>query len=51
MKRGKKDRNEEKLKKKMQKDVEFAVCFHNRAFSWWFGLIAQVVAGGGWVKC
>jgi len=29
-KRGKKERNEEKLKKMMQKVVQFAVCFQNR---------------------
>ena len=30
-KRGKKEKNEEKLKKMMQKDVLFAMCFQNRA--------------------
>ena len=30
-KRGKKEKNEEKLKKKMQKDVQIALCFQNRA--------------------
>jgi len=29
-KRGKKERKEEKLKKMMQKDVHFEVCFQNR---------------------
>jgi len=30
-KRGKKERKDEKLKKMMQKDVLWAVCFQNRA--------------------
>jgi len=30
-KRGKKERNEEKLKKMMQKDMLWAVCLQNRA--------------------
>jgi len=57
-KRGKKEKNEEKLKKMMQKDVLFAVCFQNRAFSWSLGLLtewlagfAPAVAGGDWEKC
>jgi len=33
-KRGKKEKKEEKLKKMMQKDVLFAMCFKNRTFSW-----------------
>jgi len=32
-KKGEKERNEEKMKKMMQKDVQFAVCFQNRTFS------------------
>jgi len=50
-KRGKKERKEEKLKKMMQKDVQFAVCFQNRAFCWRAGRFAQAVVGGGWMKC
>jgi len=42
-KRGKKEKNEEKMKKMMQKDVQFAVCFQNRAFSWRAGRIAHSV--------
>jgi len=44
-KRGKKERNEEKLKKMMQKDVQFAVCFQNRAFSRLVGRFAQAGVG------
>jgi len=40
-KRGKKERNDEKLKKMLQKDVQFDVCFQNRTFFWCARFIAN----------
>jgi hypothetical protein len=57
-KRGKKEKNEEKLKKMMQKDAKNALCFQNRAISRRASRVrlpmAQVASGvdcGGWEKC
>jgi len=44
-KRGKKERKDEKLKKMMQKDVQNALCFQNRAISWFVVVFAPDVVG------
>jgi hypothetical protein len=47
-KRGKKEKNEEKLKKKMQKDVLFAMCFQNRAISRLASCVSRIAWGSSW---